>query len=633
MSLGPKVYLTRRETFSASHRLHSANLSDNENILLYNKCNNPNGHGHNYVLEVTVVGHIDPKTGMVMNISDLKVLIQTHVLDLVDHKHLDLDMDYFRTKNLVSTTENLAVFIWEQLVLQIERASQNTHIGMSHIVSLRSASLRALRSSSTASSAVLAATKCTTYSQRSIGQQQQYSYSTLPSTSTGILTRERQRVCHSFQNDVYTTLSEQTLVIDSSNAGLYALTRHLHTSPILFDSVSVSTPSFPESVKDGTIRLLKKVGDKVSADETIAEIETDKTNLSVNAPQGGVIESFSVADGDNVTSGAVIGKIDTSGSGTKPTSATADAKAKAAEKADTEKTKEEPAKKSSDTSGPAPSKTPSVPATPKGPQRETPTSQISVTPAKQQAAGAGSSVGDPNKISGTRSETRVKMSRMRLKIAERLKEAQNTCAMLTTFNEIDMSNIVEFRKKYADQFLKRHNMKLGFMSAFVKASACALVDNPIVNAVIDGNEIVYRDYVDISVAVAAPKGLVVPVLRNVERMNFADIERSISDFGEKAKKGSLAIEDMDGGTFTISNGGVFGSLFGTPIINPPQSAILGMHGIFDRPVAINGKIEIRPMMYVALTYDHRILDGRDAVLFLRKIKQYVEDSRSIFLDL
>jgi len=225
------------------------------------------------------------------------------------------------------------------------------------------------------------------------------------------------------------------------------------------------------------------------------------------------------------------------------------------------------------------------------------------------------------------------MSRMRLKIAERLKEAQHTCAMLTTFNEIDMSNIVEFRKKYADQFLKRHNMKLGFMSAFVKASACALVDNPIVNAVIDGNEIVYRDYVDISVAVATPKGLVVPVLRNVEKMSYADIERTIGEFGEKAKKGSLAIEDMDGGTFTISNGGVFGSLFGTPIINPPQSAILGMHGIFDRPVAINGKIEIRPMMYVALTYDHRILDGRDAVLFLRKIKQNVEDSRAIFLDL
>jgi len=176
-------------------------------------------------------------------------------------------------------------------------------------------------------------------------------------------------------------------------------------------------------------------------------------------------------------------------------------------------------------------------------------------------------------------------------------------------------------------------MKLGFMSAFVKASACALVDNPVVNGVIDGSEIVYRDYVDISVAVATPKGLVVPVLRNVEKMSYADIERTISEFGEKAKKGAISIEDMDGGTFTISNGGVFGSLFGTPIINPPQSAILGMHGIFERPIAVNGKIEIRPMMYVALTYDHRILDGRDAVLFLRKIKQNVEDSRAIFLDI
>ncbi|CAF1364371.1 unnamed protein product, partial [Rotaria sordida] len=306
-------------------------------------------------------------------------------------------------------------------------------------------------------------------------------------------------------------------------------------------------------------------------------------------------------------------------------------KDKSTDKADSVKTKE-PSKVSADTSGPAPKTTPSVPAVPKGPQRETPTSQISVTPAKSQQAPSGSGI-DPNKISGTRSETRVKMSRMRLKIAERLKEAQNTCAMLTTFNEIDMSNIVEFRKKFGDQFLKRHNIKLGFMSAFVKASACALVDNPIVNAVIDGNEIVYRDYVDISVAVAAPKGLVVPVIRNVEKMNYAEIERTINEYGEKAKKGSLAIEDMDGGTFTISNGGVFGSLFGTPIINPPQSAILGMHGVFDRPVVVGGKIEIRPMMYVALTYDHRILDGRDAVLFLRKIKQYIEDSRSIFLEL
>ncbi|CAF3843457.1 unnamed protein product [Rotaria sp. Silwood1] len=494
---------------------------------------------------------------------------------------------------------------------------------MSHIVSLRSASLRALRSNSTTRIAIAAATKCPTYSHRSNLHQQQCSFSTIPQSPTRILSTKNNRFTKR-------TLSDETFFIDSRHGGVYALTRCLHTSPILFDSVKVATPSFPESVKDGTIRFLKKVGDKVSADETIAEIETDKTNLSVNAPTGGTIESLLINDGDNVVSGAQVAVINTSGDSAKPTPAAAEQeKGKPAESA---KTKEEPSKVSSDTSGPAPKTTPSVPAVPKGPQRETPTSQISVTPAKAYQAPSMSGI-DPNKITGTRSETRVKMSRMRLKIAERLKEAQNTCAMLTTFNEIDMSNIVEFRKKYADQFLKRHNLKLGFMSAFVKASACALVDNPIVNAVIDGNEIVYRDYVDISVAVAAPKGLVVPVLRNVEKMNYAEIERTINEYGEKAKKGSLAIEDMDGGTFTISNGGVFGSLFGTPIINPPQSAILGMHGIFDRPVAVNGKIEIRPMMYVALTYDHRILDGRDAVLFLRKIKQYVEDSRSIFLDL
>lgn len=225
------------------------------------------------------------------------------------------------------------------------------------------------------------------------------------------------------------------------------------------------------------------------------------------------------------------------------------------------------------------------------------------------------------------------MNRMRLRIAQRLKDAQNTCAMLTTFNEIDMSNVMEMRGKYKDAFLKKYGLKLGFMSAFVKASAFALQDQPVVNAVIDDTDIVYRDYIDISVAVATPKGLVVPVLRNVEQMNYADIEKTITELGVKARDGRLAIEDMDGGTFTISNGGVFGSMFGTPIINQPQSAILGMHGIFERPVAINGKVEIRPMMYVALTYDHKLIDGREAVTFLRKIKSAVEDPRTILLDL
>lgn len=239
----------------------------------------------------------------------------------------------------------------------------------------------------------------------------------------------------------------------------------------------------------------------------------------------------------------------------------------------------------------------------------------------------------PAMAPGSRTETRVKMNRMRLRIAERLKDAQNTYAMLTTFNEIDMTNITELRKKHKDAFLKRHGVKLGFMSAFVKASAYALKDQPVVNAVIDGNEQIFRDYVDISVAVSTPKGLVVPVIRNADMMNYADIEKTIAGLGEKARTGTLAIEDMDGGTFTISNGGVFGSMFGTPIINPPQSAILGMHAVQQRAVVINNEIKIRPMMYICLTYDHRLIDGREAVTFLKKIKDAVEEPSFMFLGL
>merc|ERR1711862_216184 len=236
-------------------------------------------------------------------------------------------------------------------------------------------------------------------------------------------------------------------------------------------------------------------------------------------------------------------------------------------------------------------------------------------------------------MAGTRSEHRVKMNRMRMKIASRLKEAQNTNAMLTTFNELDMSNIMQLRKENQDAFVKKHGIKMGFMSAFVKASAYALTKSPTVNAVIEGQEVIYRDFVDISVAVATPKGLVVPVLRNCQDMSHADIEKGIAALGKKAKNNDISIEDMDGGTFTISNGGVFGSLFGTPIINPPQSAILGMHGVFERPVVRNGQVVIRPMMYIALTYDHRLIDGREAVTFLRTIKRAVENPSVMFLDL
>jgi len=234
---------------------------------------------------------------------------------------------------------------------------------------------------------------------------------------------------------------------------------------------------------------------------------------------------------------------------------------------------------------------------------------------------------------GARVERRVKMPQIRKRIAQRLKDSQNTAAMLTTFNEIDMHNLMEMRNKYKDAFQKKHGVKLGFMSAFVRASSIALTENPDVNAVIDDDAIVYRDYQDISVAVASPAGLVVPVLRNVERLSFAEIEKTINTLAEKARERKLAIEDMTGGTFTISNGGVYGSMMGTPIINPPQSAILGMHAINQRPYVVNGEIKIRPIMYVALTYDHRLIDGRGAVVFLKKIKSCVEEPESMLLDI
>ena len=228
-------------------------------------------------------------------------------------------------------------------------------------------------------------------------------------------------------------------------------------------------------------------------------------------------------------------------------------------------------------------------------------------------------------------ETRVAMTRLRKRISERLKESQDTTAMLTTFNEIDMTALTNMRNEYKDLFLKKHDTKLGFMSPFVAASAAALKENPLVNAIIDGDDIVYRDYVDISIAVSAPKGLVTPVLRNVQDMSFADIEKGIVGLGTKAKTGSLTVEDLTGGTFSITNGGVFGSLLSTPIINIPQSAILGMHGIFPRPIAVKGEVKIRPMMYVALTYDHRLIDGREAVTFLKRVKELCEDPTRFLL--
>nr|XP_046229308.1 dihydrolipoyllysine-residue succinyltransferase component of 2-oxoglutarate dehydrogenase complex, mitochondrial-like isoform X2 [Scatophagus argus] len=395
--------------------------------------------------------------------------------------------------------------------------------------------------------------------------------------------------------------------------------RYFKTSAVHWDEVvTVKTPAFAESVTEGDVRWEKAVGDSVTEDEVVCEIETDKTSVQVPAPAAGVIEELLVPDGGKVEGGTPLFKLRKGAAAKASPSPAAEAAAAA----------------------PPP---PSPPPTPPPPSASAPTAMPPEPPVPPQAVQAkpvaavkpAAPPPPPQTAGGRGFENRVKMNRMRLRIAQRLKEAQNTCAMLTTFNEVDMSNIQEMRTIHKDAFLKKHTIKLGFMSAFVKAAAHALTDQPAVNAVIDDTtkEIVYRDYVDISVAVATPKGLVVPVIRNVETMNFADIEKAINALGEKARKNELAVEDMDGGTFTISNGGVFGSMFGTPIINPPQSAILGMHGIFERPVAINGKVEIRPMMYVALTYDHRLVDGREAVTFLRKIKAVVEDPRVLLLDM
>eukprot|EP00301_Raphidiophrys_heterophryoidea_P020951 c5515_g1_i1.p1 GENE.c5515_g1_i1~~c5515_g1_i1.p1 ORF type:complete len:461 (-),score=149.21 c5515_g1_i1:530-1912(-) len=383
--------------------------------------------------------------------------------------------------------------------------------------------------------------------------------------------------------------------------------------------LAVSVPTMGESVKDGSIGAFsKKVGDYVRANEEIVQIETDKITHSLTAPQGGKITKINFEQGSTVEVGQVVFVIDTSAAAPEGAPAAAapspsQPKPQAQEPTPAPSSQPKPAAQAAAAQPPKPS--PAQPA-PK-PQ-----------PAQQQTSSVSHVL-----VPGTREVKKVPMSRMRLKIAQRLKDAQNSTAMLTTFNEIDMTNATAMRADLKDEFATRHGLKLGFMSFFVKASVAALRAQPTVNAYIEGNEIVYNDFVDISVAVATPAGLVVPVLRNCETMSLADVEKEIASLGERARNGQLTLADMSGGTFTISNGGVFGSMFGTPIINPPQSAILGMHAIKDRVVAVNGKIEIRPIMYIALTYDHRLIDGREAATCLKTIKEMVEDPRRLLLDL
>ena len=402
-------------------------------------------------------------------------------------------------------------------------------------------------------------------------------------------------------------------------------------------ATEVLVPTLGESITEATVgEWLKQPGDPVAADEPIASLETDKVSVEVPSPVAGVMGQHAVKVGDTVEVGALIATIE-SGDG-------APAKSAAPQPAVTEAPAAAPTPTAQGDAAAALS--PSVrravlehgvdPSTVKGTGKDGRLTKEDVAAAASSKPVAAAPPAAPAPVpasSGGRKEERVKMTRLRQTIAKRLKEAQNSAAMLTTFNDVDMTAVIEARAKYKDLFEKKHGVRLGFMGFFVKAATMALRDIPSVNASIDGDDIVYHDYADISVAVSSPGGLVVPVIRDADQMSVATIEKTIGDFGKRAKDGALKMDEMKGGTFTISNGGVFGSLMSTPIINPPQSAVLGLHRIEERPVVVNGQIVIRPMMYLALSYDHRLIDGREAVTFLVALKNAIEDPTRILIDL
>ncbi len=405
----------------------------------------------------------------------------------------------------------------------------------------------------------------------------------------------------------------------------------------------IRVPTLGESVTEATIgRWFKQPGDAVRADEALAELETDKVTLEVNAPASGVLAEIVAKEGETVTPGALLGQITEGAASAKSASAPA-------------------AKPTAPVSSPPISAPPAMPPSPaaakialdrgidlssvagSGKRGQVLKSdllapvppaliQVPPTPPREMRAEAPP---PPKAARGEDAprEERVRLSRLRQTIARRLKEAQNAAAMLTTFNEVDMSAVMELRNRYKDLFEKKHGVKLGFMGFFVKACCQALEEVPAVNAEIDGSDIVYKHFAHIGVAVGTDKGLVVPVVRDADKMEIARIEKTIGALGKKAREGRLDIEELQGGTFTISNGGIYGSLMSTPILNAPQSGILGMHKIQERPVVINGKIEIRPMMYLALSYDHRIVDGKEAVTFLVRVKELLEDPERLILDL
>ncbi|MGX9034455.1 2-oxoglutarate dehydrogenase complex dihydrolipoyllysine-residue succinyltransferase [Pseudomonas aeruginosa] len=407
-------------------------------------------------------------------------------------------------------------------------------------------------------------------------------------------------------------------------------------------AIEIKAPTFPESVADGTVATWhKKPGEAVKRDELIVDIETDKVVIEVLAEADGVLAEIIKNEGDTVLSNELLGKRNEGGAAAPAApAAAAPAAAPAAQAAapaaagGDDAILSPAARKLAEEAGIDPN---SIAGTGKG-GRVTKEDVVAAVEAKKNAPAAPAKPAAPAAeapifAAGDRVEKRVPMTRLRAKVAERLVEAQSAMAMLTTFNEVNMKPIMDLRSKYKDLFEKKHNgVRLGFMSFFVKAATEALKRFPGVNASIDGNDIVYHGYQDIGVAVSSDRGLVVPVLRNAEFMSLAEIEGGIANFGKKAKEGKLTIEDMTGGTFTISNGGVFGSLLSTPIVNPPQTAILGMHKIQERPMAVNGQVVILPMMYLALSYDHRLIDGKEAVSFLVAIKDLLEDPARLLLD-
>ena len=413
-------------------------------------------------------------------------------------------------------------------------------------------------------------------------------------------------------------------------------------------ATEIKAPQFPESVADGTVATWhKQPGDAVQRDELLVDIETDKVVLEVVAPADGVLGKILHEEGDTVESQAVLGTLDAGAAG-KSTKVAASSDKQAAPK-------EEQKQKSDQDSGES-----SADGIAAGPAARKRLAEAGLDPARVTATGKGGritpedvdrAIAERNKsksdtatpastapvqapaVSAEREERRVPMTRLRKRIAERLLEAQHSAAMLTTFNEINMQPIMAMRKHYQADFEKTHGVRLGFMSFFVRACVEALKRFPMVNASIDGDDIVYHGYYDVGVAVSGDRGLVVPILRDADQKALAEVESQIIDYGKKAREGKLSIEEMTGGTFTISNGGVFGSMMSTPILNPPQTGILGMHKIQERPMVVDGKIEILPMMYLALSYDHRLIDGREAVQFLVTIKQFIEDPARLLLDI